>query len=51
MATTQSISPLPSPQIRRSRVVRLPRILAQDLRALAAAEALIDLTIKKVAKR
>jgi hypothetical protein len=43
MATTQSISPLFSPQtIRRSRATELARCDAQDLRALLAAEARID---------
>jgi hypothetical protein len=52
MATTKSISPLPSPQTTpRIQLVNLPRIDAEDLAALKRADELIDLTIKKAVKR
>ncbi len=50
MATTQSISPLYSAQtIRRSRAPKRPQdITAEDLRALAAADAAIGLPLSKL---
>jgi hypothetical protein len=48
MATTQSISPLNSPQTtRRISAARLAKYMAEDLRDLAAAEARMDLKSKK----
>jgi hypothetical protein len=49
MATTQSISPLYSPQkFRCETSVRLDRCMAYDLRALKAAEARMDHREKKL---
>jgi hypothetical protein len=51
MAITQSISPLFSLQtIRCSRAAKRPRILAQDLRDLTAADSRIDRRSKKARK-